>query len=467
MTGPAFSERKYWVIPGNASGAVQFRRSIIRAGAAPDVFEKSYIFVMLFVLNALPFLLGSQPTVLNSLKDIESIQGDPNKQILLLALYTIGLFLLFWRVGLRRALLFGGPLLLLTAVCFASGTWTAVPGVVFRRVIALLGTTTLGIYAGARFGLAEMTHIILRVFGLVLLASLIVMILDPSLGLDPAGRMRGVFADKNALGSLAALSIVFVIAAKAERPAGHSVERIVIAVISLVCLLLSRSASPLPSLATAMVVLLLARVPSAPRSTAFGLIAIAVVMLTAGAIALAFSHGSPAVLFGRDATLSGRTVIWSFSWQSYLQHPWLGYGYGAFWTSSSPAARFWSYYNMNVPNAHNGYLQLLVDVGPLGLGLFLTALFVFIARGLRLLIQFRQPYLVWVAGFTAYFLCLNFAESRLWAQNDFMTAIFVCMVVQVNSLSKIHSNSARAGLAPEISRSRSPFPAVKPKHEPA
>lgn len=444
MTGHVFNRRDYWPILGNASGAVRFGRSIMPLGGAADAFEKCYIFVMFFVLNALPFILGTQPMVLNSLKDIESIQGDPNKQILLLVLYAIGVFLLFWRVGLRRALLLGSPLLLLTTICFASMAWTAVPGVVFRRVIALLGVTTVGVYAGTRLGLPEMRRMILRVSGLVLVASLVVLILDPSLGLDPGGRMRGVFADKNALGSLAALSIVMVTATQAEHPDGHLVERIVIGIVSIVCLLLSQSASPLPSLAIAMIVLLLARVPSARRTTAFGFIATAAVLLVAGAIVLDFSDGSPAALFGRDATLSGRTVIWSFSWQSYLRHPWLGYGYGAFWTSTSPAAQFWSYYHMNVPNAHNGYLQLLVDVGPLGLGLFLAALVVFIARGLELLIQLRQPYLVWVAGFTAYFLCLNLAESRLWSQNDFMTALFVCVLVQVNLLSKRHAISARA-----------------------
>lgn len=455
MTSDSLNEGNYWPVLGNVPGAAGFGRSLMPVGGAPGVFEKSYIFVVLFVLNALPFLLGTQPMVLNSLKDIESIQGDPNKQLLLLVLYAIGVFLLFWRVGLRRALLIGVPLLLLTTICIASVAWTAVPDVVFRRVIALLGTTTVGVYAGTRLGLAEMRRMILHVSGLVLVASLVVLFLDPSLGLDPGGRMRGVFADKNALGSLAALSIVVAIAAQADHPGGHLVERIVIGVMSIACLLLSRSASPLPSLAIAMIVLLLARVPSARRTAAFGLIAIAAVLLVAGAIGLVSSGGSPAALFGRDATLSGRTVIWSFTWQSYLRHPWLGYGYGAFWTSSSPAAQFWSYYHMNVPNAHNGYLQLLVDAGPLALGLFLAALFVFIARGSKLLIQYRQPYLVWVAGFTAYFLCLNLAESRLWAQNDFMTALFVCMVVHVNSLSKIRSVLTRASPARDAQPLRS------------
>jgi hypothetical protein len=79
--------------------------------SAPGLVEKSYLVLILFVLNALPFLLGTQPAVLNSLKNIESLQGDPNKQILLLVLYAVGAILLFWRVGLKRAFQLGAPLL--------------------------------------------------------------------------------------------------------------------------------------------------------------------------------------------------------------------------------------------------------------------------------------------------------------------------------------------------------------------
>jgi O-antigen ligase len=439
--------------------------------SAPGLVEKSYLVLILFVLNALPFLLGTQPAVLNSLKNIESLQGDPNKQILLLVLYAVGAILLFWRVGLKRAFQLGAPLLLLIVICFASIAWAAVPGVVFRRVIALLGTIAVGVYAGTRFDLQEMTSIALHVIGLVLLASLLLAIIDPSLGFDPEGRMRGLFADKNAFGNMAALGIVALAATHTEaRHMGtkHFVERIAVAVVSILCLQLSQSASPLPSLAMAIVVLLLARVPSSPRNVAFGFIAAAAIILIVGAIALAFNGGSPAALFGRDPTLSGRTLIWHFSWRSYLEHPWLGYGYGAFWTSYSPAAQFWSFYNMNVPNAHNGYLQLLVDVGPLGLALFLVTLFLFIGRGLKLLIEIRQPYLVWVAAFTSYFLCLNLVESRLWAQNDFMTAMFVAMVVQVNGLSRISSVSSRAMLAwDSLHLHSSPPLPRKPMHESA
>ena len=35
-------------------------------------------------------------------------------------------------------------------------------------------------------------------------------------------------------------------------------------------------------------------------------------------------------LFGKDATLTGRTVIWRYAWRAIQEHPWAGYGPGGF-----------------------------------------------------------------------------------------------------------------------------------------
>jgi O-antigen ligase len=70
---------------------------------------------------------------------------------------------------------------------------------------------------------------------------------------------------------------------------------------------------------------------------------------------------------GRDTSLTGRDAVWAFAAAAIVQRPILGYGYAAFWSDSdwTLQALHWS-----PPHAHNGVLQVLLDLG--GVGLVLT-----------------------------------------------------------------------------------------------
>lgn len=81
--------------------------------------------------------------------------------------------------------------------------------------------------------------------------------------------------------------------------------------------------------------------------------------------------GQLAPLLGRDATLTGRTEIWHQVWLAILHRPLLGYGFSAFWRGSQPpswqvvvALRFILFH------AHNGFLEIWLELGVVGLLLF-------------------------------------------------------------------------------------------------
>jgi len=71
-------------------------------------------------------------------------------------------------------------------------------------------------------------------------------------------------------------------------------------------------------------------------------------------------------VLGRDETLTGRTEIWASLLPVVDRHPLLGAGVGGFWTSET-RARYAS-------EAHSGYLDVLLDLG--FLGILLVAAFV-------------------------------------------------------------------------------------------
>ena len=77
---------------------------------------------------------------------------------------------------------------------------------------------------------------------------------------------------------------------------------------------------------------------------------------------------------GRDLTFTGRTTIWTHAIDAGMQHSMLGAGYRAFWTPEGASyvyARIWAV----IGNGHNGYLDVWLELGFIGLGLFLLMFF--------------------------------------------------------------------------------------------
>jgi O-antigen ligase len=102
------------------------------------------------------------------------------------------------------------------------------------------------------------------------------------------------------------------------------------------------------------------------------------------AVVGAFNMNSLLEALGKDPTLTGRTDIWEYVVFDIYQRPWLGWGYGAFWSVSNPAAlRISDLLKWAVPEAHNGILEILLTVGVIG-----AAMFIYMwGRTLRLSLQ--------------------------------------------------------------------------------
>jgi exopolysaccharide production protein ExoQ len=79
-------------------------------------------------------------------------------------------------------------------------------------------------------------------------------------------------------------------------------------------------------------------------------------------------------LLGKDPTLTGRTELWELVKLNIAERPLFGWGLGAFWTDTNPLVAAISFeIGWAPPHAHNGLLELLLEIG-----LFGTAIFAFI-----------------------------------------------------------------------------------------
>ena len=107
--------------------------------------------------------------------------------------------------------------------------------------------------------------------------------------------------------------------------------------------------------------------------------------------------------YGKDTTFSGRTEIWEASIDALIRQPWLGYGFGAlFWREgiSNETAEIWRQVGFEASHAHNGPLDLALQVGLVGLAIFGVLWLTTLRKGLHALNT--QPDLgIWVVSVMA------------------------------------------------------------------
>ena len=113
--------------------------------------------------------------------------------------------------------------------------------------------------------------------------------------------------------------------------------------------------------------------------------------------------------FGKDLTLSGRVDIWDFVWNDIEKQFLLGYGFATYWImGSSRIEIFASYFEgFMVNSAHNGYLEIILQLGVVGFILFIFPIIAYIYRMFKL--NSNQAILIFVSIMT-----LNYTESVLF-----------------------------------------------------
>lgn len=81
-------------------------------------------------------------------------------------------------------------------------------------------------------------------------------------------------------------------------------------------------------------------------------------------------------LFADPTAFTGRVSIWKVAIDYLADHPYLGAGFGGFWQvgTISPAHHYLNQkFQMLTAHSHNGYLEILVTTGPIGLVLLLVS----------------------------------------------------------------------------------------------
>lgn len=215
--------------------------------------------------------------------------------------------------------------------------------------------------------------------------SLLVGIVMPDIGIhseqqfELQGSWRGITFQKNALGQVAAVGMIFWFYAWASRT--EKMLHVGLGLgLSLLMILLSRSStSLLLTIICCGTILLRLRPPLRTGRhhsivTATGwlmvLLPLFCYLIFIGTLDGEVIAGSIGEVFGKDATFSGRTMIWAEVLRLIEQRPLLGVGYNSYWLTPL-ALESQQRLGWPCPSGHNGYLDIWLTLGLVGISLLI------------------------------------------------------------------------------------------------
>jgi exopolysaccharide production protein ExoQ len=129
---------------------------------------------------------------------------------------------------------------------------------------------------------------------------------------------------------------------------------------------------------------------------------------------------------GKDATLTGRTVLWDFGWQAFLEKPWLGYGFRAYWESEKTTVLLLRYVmQQDLEIFHNNFVEVAVAFGISGPILLILGILAAFFRSAMEFLRTRSMSELWSALFVIFVVSLAFAENPLFNNHGFLQVLFV------------------------------------------
>lgn len=400
----------------------------IHSAAQPTVisrweFGALFVVLILFTEGVLPRLLTSGGSA-----DASSLL-----RILWLPVYGLAIAGVLWKAKAVAVTALRMPfLIILTGLGLFSFLWSIDPALSQRRGIAIMATTLAGIFMGVRYD----WRTLLRVLGLVWIVtaalSFVTALLVPSFGVMyeiHVGAWKGLFYEKNQMGGHMARAaflcgFLFIMDAPWRRLWGAGVFLCVLLV------LLSTSKTSLLGLLLGFAIL--GAGMWMKRGIVTGMTSAWLGVVLAGAFA-GIMVFAPEVVFtalGRDPSLTGRTDIWATLIDMINQRPLLGYGYGAFWAlDSEPAYWVRVLVEWEAPTAHNGWLEVAIALGLVGLVCLVLDFVMTIYRAARASIDTWTG--VFALGVCAQFLLFSLSESISMQQNAIVWVTYVAVATKL------------------------------------
>jgi exopolysaccharide production protein ExoQ len=393
----------------------------------PGSAEKVFV-VLVLLLSTGAFMNLALP----SFEVRSSTAGMLAMQIVWSLIYVVTMYLFVHNCDQPlRSFFSQWPLVALCGLAITSTFWSQAPGLSFRRSVALTLTLLFGVYFASRFSLKEQFRLLAWGYGVCVFFSFPFGLFGLGTSVD-AGRNAagwyGVFAQKNSLGYMMVLSaLTFLFWGRVETE-HKGVARMGFWA-SLLLIVLSQSMTAI--LTIGMLMILLPYLRWTVRKSVRWMVAGIAFLLAVGTVTLFYvaTHIEDITNFlGRSPTLTGRVPLWILSSVMALRRPWLGYGFNAFWLPDELyVQRIWDLLRWTPPHAHNGLLELWLELGLVGVGLFMLVFAYYVVEAVRFMRSDSGQASLWPLLFLLFMFFANLTEPFFLSRNSIYIIIFVAI----------------------------------------
>ncbi len=327
------------------------------------------------------------------------------------------------------------PLVLFVIYSICSLFWSSYFLASIYELLQMIFATLFGIYIVVRFKPETVFNIIVYFGVFSVLASVLLLIFNPQLArIDNPffhGAWRGIYWHRNHMGSLMAFfsSILFLKIAMNRHHLFQSITLSVIFILSTILVIGSRSATGILIYIILIGLLILGflwlRFHALLRKKQYiGLAAFLglVLVLVFANLDRLFS------LLGRNSSLTGRIPLWiDLINRVWAQKPILGFGFGALWNQEAFRLALTSHQNWDymIYFADNGFLDILLNTGLIGLILFLIFFVITGKRSINAFVRSRSLISLVPLLLFAYVFLANLSYSFFFEVDQFVWMLLI------------------------------------------
>jgi O-antigen ligase len=403
--------------------AIAMKSQGAASAQAAALLEKGFALIsLLFFTQGLHTVFESQPAIVSLLRYV------------VLGLST-GLLMARWKTTLY-ALYRGRGLWPLILWSIISVNWSIFPDVTLESIRAeILPMTCFSLYFASRFRPREQLKLVATALGIAAVLSLFYALARPDIGIETTGghtgAWKGIYAQKNTLSAMMTMTVAvfFILGLHNRNPIERLISRLGLA-FSILVILLSTSKTGLIVFVLILFALMgFKNFRWRGRRTILAADLVGFTLLIAGGYL--FSNWVTIIAgIGRDPTMSGRTVIWAGCFEKIAQRPWLGYGREAFWIDGNPdivniGDILHQDFTFIPAHAHNGLIDVALDLGLVGVGIFLIGLILTLGLALKRAYRATAPEDLFSLGILIVLIMSNVTESILMKRANFFWVMYL------------------------------------------
>jgi exopolysaccharide production protein ExoQ len=339
---------------------------------------------------------------------------------------VLGSFLLLFKD------LFLGLLLILAPV---SAIWSETPDISLRAGLVLFFTSVFSAHIVKDLSWRELSKLLRQLTLIAAFSSIALIGIASSIAIDGKG-LRGVFPFPIKLGTFMALGIALWTAYLFEQYRDRWKTVGIISILTSLLILSNSGQGIIVCFSLVSLVILLKILKKT------GKLAIVLALFYSAASILLVVSANTLIpkIFGflnKDETLTGRTTFWPQLIERLLaQHPILGYGLNGFWQGwrgvfnpavgiMDPATEFIP------PHAHNGFLDLALALGLVGLLLFSLSFIIALIKSIRHFMLCKSSEATLPLLLLAYIILANLSETQLLG-SSYIWILYIMVVVRLS-----------------------------------